>query len=118
MALALALVLLAGPAVAVSLVEPAKDMNQNPLGITHGTQSNALLGCWHSTTDNQGQIVAHGWTRPTSPAGGGQVRLPEYDQLTVGQAPYRVQAGCAGACGAGCFSPSYTGTLELRLTVP
>lgn len=102
----------------VYLLEPARDTAQNPLGITAGSQRNALLGCWHSTTDNQGQVVAHGWTMPTSPAGGGKIRLPEYDQLTVGQAPYRVQAGCAGACGAGCFSPPYSGTLDWRITVP
>lgn len=102
----------------VYLLEPAKDVAQNPLGITAGSQRNALLGCWHSTTDNQGHVVAHGWTMPTSPAGGGKIRLPEYDRLTIGQGPYRVQAGCAGACGAGCFSPPYSGTLEWQVTVP
>ena len=102
----------------VYLLEPTQDTAQNPLGIARGSQRNDLLGCWHSTTDNQGHVVAHGWTLPSSPAGGGKIRLPEYDQLTVGQAPYRVQAGCAGACGAGCFSPPYSGTLDWRITVP
>lgn len=111
-----ALLLAAAAARAITLVEPSADEFGTPLGTVQGDRTNALLGCWHSATDSQGKVVASGFLRPTSPAGGGHIRLPEYDRLTVGGAPYRVQAGCAGACGAGCFSPVYSWTIEWVVT--
>lgn len=94
------------------LKESATDIFGTPLG-----GPNPLVGCWYSITDNQGRIVANGWTRPTSPAGGGSVRIPEIDQFTIGQSPYVPQAGCCAPAPAGC-GPTYHGHINWTITVP
>ena len=102
---ALVLALLAGPAGAVSLVEPTTTTAGAPLT----TPGNGLWACavWIA-----GSPSAR-WYPPTSPAGGGTVALPEPAQTA--DLPWTYRARCLNASGWG---PEATGTLELRLSVP
>lgn len=95
----------AGPAAAVTLVEPTTTTSGMPLS----APGNALWACVYTA----GPSPTTFWLRPTSPAGGGSHVLPEPAQ--TGDLPWSYTARCLNAQGWG---PEATGTLELRLTAP